>query len=66
MACVLNSILPVLPDEKISGDKNIIFMKAANIAAFFNYAIKFLPKPHDKNLIPFLRKDWESHTYSPA
>ncbi|WP_219837597.1 WG repeat-containing protein [Paenibacillus sp. R14(2021)] len=38
--------------ELLSGDKNIISLKAAKNATFCIYGIKFLSKPNDKNLIP--------------
>jgi hypothetical protein len=37
----------------MSGDKNIISLSAAKIAAFLFYGIKFLSKPNDKNFISF-------------
>ncbi|WP_179032529.1 hypothetical protein [Paenibacillus kribbensis] len=39
--------------ERMSGDRNIISLIAAKIAAFLFYGIKFLSKPNDKNFIPF-------------
>ena len=38
---------------QLSGDKNIISLSAAKIAAFLFYGIKFLSKTNDKNFISF-------------
>nr|WP_302058715.1 asparaginase [Paenibacillus sp. MZ03-122A] len=44
--------LQLLEIYEMSGDKNIISLIAAKIAAFLFYGIKFLSKSNDKNFIP--------------
>ncbi|SFM10333.1 hypothetical protein SAMN03159341_116102 [Paenibacillus sp. 1_12] len=49
--------------SKLSGDKNIISLIAAKIAAFLFYGIKFLSKANDNNFIPF-PTDFQFSKYS--